>query len=161
MIVRIKQFLRGLLGRINEEDKRFIDNYLDDYEKNLFDKMTRYEKLHTLAVSKKINRLYNNERLTKAGLLHDIGKIECAVNIVEKSIIVICDKFFRDTMKEMKLKKLKVHYNHGEIGYSLLKKREDRYSEEFLSIIRYHHDKSFRGLNQEEVKMLREVDEET
>lgn len=168
MIIRIKQFFRGVFYRVGNQEYKFINRYLDSYELSLFKKLTSYEKIHTYTVAKRIseklnsevyNRNVDKERLIKAAILHDIGKIECPMNIIEKSIIVIVDKFFRNWLKQNKSKKIYIYYNHAEVGYNLLSKKE--YSEEFLNIIRFHHSDNIQVENKEEIELLKEIDSQT
>ncbi|WBW97600.1 HD domain-containing protein [Oceanirhabdus sp. W0125-5] len=168
MIIRIKQFFRGVFQRVGNDEYKFIKKYLDSYELDLFNKLTSYEKIHAYTVAKKISdKLINQgykdnidrDRLIKAALLHDIGKIECAMNIIEKSIIVILDKFFRNKLKKSKSKKINIYYNHAEVGYNILLNKE--YSEEFLNIIKFHHCDNVEAANKEEIQLLKQVDSQT
>ncbi|MDR0880585.1 MAG: HDIG domain-containing protein [Clostridioides sp.] len=80
----------------------------------------------------------NREKLIKIALLHDLGKTEKKLNLIDKSIIVILNKLTSGKLGEFKgLKKLDCYYKHGEYSYNLLK--DMVFDEELLNVIRNHH----------------------
>lgn len=77
--------------------------------------------------------------MAKIALLHDIGKIEGSLNVVEKSILVIMNKLTKGKMKNIKNnKKIDLYYNHPIKSVNLLK-YINKYDDEFLDAIKYHH----------------------
>lgn len=149
---RIKQFIRCLTAKINEDDYKFISQYLNEKEIELLYRLPIYDIKHCINVAMDIknneNKLELDEiklnyyELIKSGLLHDLGKSIRPLNPIEKAILVILSKFTNGKIKQYqnKSKRIYIYFNHGEEGYNLLNNSE--YSREFLDVIRYHHDYS-------------------
>jgi putative nucleotidyltransferase with HDIG domain len=147
---RVKQFINAITAKITKEDLEFIDKYLNDREKELFNKLPIYDRKHCINVAMDIEREVEREEfeannkefaymdLIKAALLHDIGKTYKSLNPIDKSIIVLLNKFTKGNLKKYSnIKKIHTYYNHGEEGYKLLK--DKNYDSNFLRIIRHHH----------------------
>ena len=161
-IKRIKQFYWGINARINKEDVKFIDNYLTTEEKILFYKLSKAEQKHCIRVTKDIIKTsvqykdINIERLIKAGLLHDIGKTNCKLNVIDKSIIVISDKITSGNIKCFsKFRKVDTYYNHGTIGYNILKAQIK--DEKLLNLIANHHKENLKM--DQEMELLKLCDD--
>lgn len=148
MLYRVKQFISAIIAKISEEDEKLIETYLGSYELSLFRELKVYEQKHCIQVALGIMKDYpsdDKEELIRVALLHDIGKIKYPLNPIEKSIIVLLDKFTKGKIKKMKrLKVVKCYYEHPEIGYNMLNERGG-YTKEFLELVRYHHDKEIQG----------------
>lgn len=152
-LYRVKQFFWALFSKINSSDIDFINSYLNQVETDLFNKLHVNEQKHSIRVAKDVLNEYtfrNSELkmkesvLVKAGILHDIGKTQGKINIFEKSILVIVNKLSKGRIKKMScIKKIKLFYNHAEIGYEIL--REYDYDERFLYIIKNHHNYSIKN----------------
>lgn len=148
---RIKQFFRAMTAKITKEDIEFVNMYLKPFEADLFAKLRVYDKKHCINVAKDIleeskNSLNYDEinTLVKAGLLHDIGKLHKSLNPIEKSIIVVLNFITRGQLKKFdNIECINVYYNHGEIGYNILKKYN--YDDDFLNLIRYHHTNNYKN----------------
>lgn len=163
---RIKQFIRCVAAKITEDDKRLIREYLDKGEVALLYKLPVYDMKHCINVARSIIENENEEYLIKKGinykelvksaLLHDIGKSVRPLNPVDKSILVLLSKFTRGSIRkyEGKSKKIYIYFNHGKEGYKLIKGND--YSEEFLSVVRNHHDYS---VSNEWLSILRKHDD--
>jgi putative nucleotidyltransferase with HDIG domain len=143
-LYRIKQFYWSITSKIDSEDKMLIDKYLNIYEKQLLNNLSVYEQKHSVNVARdiikecEINKL-DNETLIKAALLHDIGKAYKKLSPIEKSIFVMLNKLTDGKLRKYKrFKKIHVYYNHGDIGYNILKKA-NKYDERFLYLIKNHH----------------------
>lgn len=146
---RIKQFIRCITAKLNNEDELFIDKYLNNYEKNLLYKLPIYDIKHSVNVARDIDNNTNSidiqnvnieyKQLIKSALLHDIGKAYKPLNPIEKSIIVILNSLTKGKLRKYKekSKKIYVYYSHGEEGYKILENKG--YNQEFLEVIRYHH----------------------
>lgn len=169
MVNRVKQFFTALTAKIYDEDIRFVRIYLNEFETDLFQKLMLCDQKHSINVAKDALRIceirkkdsfchINETRLIKACLLHDIGKINIKLSIIDRSLLVIFDKISGGKMKNICNKKIEVYYNHGSIGYELLKKYN--YNREFLYLIKNHHKKNkYEDINyNEELDILRECD---
>lgn len=78
-------------------------------------------------------------KIAKCALLHDIGKIEISLNIIEKGVVVIINKVTKGNfLKYNKYSRMTKYYNHPAIGKRLLEgiSFED---EEILYCIENHH----------------------
>ncbi|MFU0824548.1 HDIG domain-containing metalloprotein [Clostridium sp.] len=145
---RIKQFLWGITAKVSLEDIKFVKEYLNNDELNLFIKLAVYDQAHCIRTAKEVKRIYSekkmsNDLLVKAALLHDIGKIEGKLNLIDKSILVVLDRITKGKIKEFKnLKKVDIYYNHPDKGYNILKNFD--YNDRFLYLIRNHHNKSIK-----------------
>lgn len=123
MIYRVKQFFQGLFATINEEDKTFINQYLNEKERDFFFKLRLSEQYHSLKVSYGcLKEDPSNVSLIRAGLLHDIGKLGSNLHLINKSLVVLVIKFKIDTKRLPLFLQKAIHYkkNHAELGYRLL-----------------------------------------
>lgn len=158
MFYRVRQFVWGLTAKITEDDRRFIETYLNYDETELFSMLPRHEQVHALKVARQIlseslEGEYYDIYLIKAGLLHDIGKIYCRYGVVKKSILVLMDKFFPKVLKKLqRLKCVEVYYNHAEIAVTYLED-EDNY---LKYLIRNHH--NYEIQNDAKLKLLHRID---
>lgn len=156
MFNRISQFFKALNATISFYDIEFINKNLSLKEKKIFFKLAKSEQKHSLNVAYSINQYILNSKLNyditlliKAALLHDIGKIYSSANVIEKSIIVILDKFTKGKLKKFnKYKKVDVYYNHADIAYNILCENyaeekvgylEKKFIESLLYLVRNHH----------------------
>lgn len=151
-IYRVKQFFKAISAKITAEDLSLINEYLNENEIQLFNRLPVYDKKHCINVARDIikevdenefnknNKDITHNMLIKAALLHDIGKLYKTLNPVDKSILVLLDKATKGNLKNYKtIKKIHVYYNHGEEGYKLLK--DKNYNNKFLEVIKNHHNK--------------------
>ena len=161
---RIKQFYLNLVDEMKIEDEVFIDKHLNKYEKELFKKLSKSDQKHCVRVAysiknKCINKnkdIFYTNKLIKIGLLHDIGKINCSLNILDKSILVLTYYITRGRLKNLSnIEKVNVYYNHGEIGFNILKNKG--YDSDFLDVIKNHHNKSC--VSNEELDILQSSDD--
>ena len=163
---RVKQFFRCITAKLTEEDKKIINEYLNENEINLLYKLPVYDIKHCVSVAmdiktnesedKLIKNNINYKELIRIALLHDIGKSYKILNPFDKSILVLSNKFTKGRIKkyENKSRKIYIYFNHGKEGYKILKGNE--YSEEFLKVIRDHHDYS---KNNKWLEIIRKYDD--
>lgn len=144
-LYRLKQFIWAVTAPFKPIDRNILNEYLNRSEMKLFQKMKLSEQHHCIRVCKdsliKSEKLedIDKRKLAKIALLHDVGKIEGNLNVLDKSIIVILDKVTKGNLKKYTFnKKVDVYYNHPQRSLKLLKKI-DIYDKEFLEAIGNHH----------------------
>ncbi|SHF39829.1 MULTISPECIES: hypothetical protein [Caloramator] len=154
---RIKQFLWAIFAKLTDEDKKFIDFYLNDNEKVLFNKLKESEKVHSVKVAREVLQkslekdLYDIS-LVKAALLHDIGKIDSGLNVINKSVITILNKISPGILKKLyRIKPVYSYYNHPEIAITYL----DNCDDYIKFLIKNHHNYE---IDDKKLKILQEVD---
>ncbi|AIY79111.1 HD domain-containing protein [Clostridium botulinum] len=145
MLYRVKQFMLGILSYFKNDNIDFINKYLNKKEKDLFMKLSKPDRLHSFKVCKEailMGKDYDTVdefKIAKCALLHDIGKIEISLNIIEKGVVVIINKVTKGNfLKYNKYSRMTKYYNHPAIGKRLLEgiSFED---EEILYCIENHH----------------------
>lgn len=145
VIYRIKQFLWTVTSSFKPIDKSIIYKYLNDEEVKLFFLLRVSEQHHSIRVCKDaLMRSYDinyidKKKLARIALLHDIGKINSNLNVIDKSILVILDKITSGKLKRYEdIKKIDYYYNHPKKSVDLLK-HVKKYDDEFLEAIEKHH----------------------
>lgn len=164
MIYRVKQFFWAVESYFKKVDYKYVDKFLDSREKELFDKLKHNEKHHSIRVckdaieiTKKKNKEIDLNKIGKVSLLHDIGKGEYGLNIFEKSTLVLLNKLTKGKLRKLdKLKKIDIYYNHGKKGADILR-NYNKYDEEFLEAIKFHHNDKFIS-NNELLEIIKESD---
>ena len=154
---RVKQFIWGIESSFKKVDYKYIEKYLNNNEIFMFNKLKKSDKHHCIRVCKDSlafvedkNIKVNEYKVGKAALLHDIGKSKCHLNIIEKSIIVLLDKFTKGKLKKYdKIKKVNIYYNHPKVGYEMLKIYN--YDKELLDVVRYHHIYKYKELKNSKI----------
>ena len=160
-LYRIKQFYWSMVSKINDEDIDFLKMYLETYELQLFNQLPTYEQKHCVNVAKDVKSTCNQRNiqskdLIKVALLHDIGKIYNIMNPIDKSMMVIMHKITNGKIRAYtKIKNVNTYYNHGDIGYYLLKKYG--YDDRFLFLIKNHHNHNI--IEDIELNLLKECDD--
>jgi len=159
-LYRVKQFYLSIVSKINNEDIDFLEKYLEGYELKLFTKLRNYEQKHSINVAMDvkitcIKRELKSRELIRVALLHDIGKIYSSMNPIDKSIMVILNKITDGKIKKYnKFKNINIYYNHGDIGYNLLRKYD--YNDRFLFLVKNHHNNIIGDI---ELDLLKECDD--
>lgn len=146
MIYRVKQFIWAVTAVIKPIDSKVINKYLNKQEREFFDKLRHSEKHHCIRVcNDAINTVEKNKikinkyKLGKVALLHDVGKGLGSVNSVDKSILVLLDKFSKGSIRKFNnINKIDIYYNHPTKGANLLKTKF-KYDDEFLEVVKNHH----------------------
>lgn len=163
MFHRIKQFFLYFNFKITKEDTDFIHKYLSYDQIQLFKKLKVCEQKHSINVAKSVEQiceeqaLKNKDQLVLASLLHDIGKIEYSLNLIDKSILVILDKIFRGKLKKYKnIKAIDIYYNHPEKGYNILK--NIGINNRVLYLVKNHHNNNI--TEDKELNILKKIDDQ-
>lgn len=144
-LYRIKQFIWAILSFSKKIDDNYVRSYLNNKEFELFNQLNHNDKHHSIRVCKDVistieqkKLRVNSNKAGKAALLHDVGKIEFSLNLFEKSIIVVLDRFTKGKIsKYNNIKHIDIYYNHPKIGVDIL--QDFNYDKDFLDTIRYHH----------------------
>lgn len=141
-LYRVKQFFWSLDTRIGKEDIEYVARNLCEKEYELFSRLSKQEKKHSIKVARDVDSECLREgtcagEMTKIALLHDIGKLKGRLNSIDKSILVIADKVSKGRIRSLSLKKVDVYFNHGLMGSELL--RDCGLSERALFLIENHH----------------------
>jgi len=150
-----------MVSKINDEDIDFLKMYLEAFELQLFHQLPTYEQKHCINVARDVKSTCNqsvlqSRYLIKVALLHDIGKIYSNMNPIDKSIMVIMHNITNGKIEAHKnIKNVNMYYNHGDIGYNLLRKYG--YDDRFLFLVKNHHNNN---ITQDlELDLLRECDD--
>lgn len=146
LFYRIKQLYWVIESLVIKDNVEFLNKYLNKSEVNLFMKLTKAERQHSIRVCNmaieyiRYNKLNLNEYIMcKCALLHDIGKSQVKLNTIYKSFIIImnkitCGKF----LKYNGSKRIINYYNHGKIGAELLENINQK-DLNIINCVRYHH----------------------
>lgn len=94
---RIKQFYWAVQSLIKKDDFAILNKYLNSEQLNLFMKISKSERQHSIRVCKSaINYIYDKNisnidknKMSKCALLHDIGKSQVRINIFEKVLLLL------------------------------------------------------------------------
>lgn len=99
MVGILKRIFSGWIPKMNKEEQKIIDDYLDDAGKFLFSQMSKVDQHHSLAVAQTILteaaylRGVKIKALIKAALLHDIGKVEGDFTFISRLVVGMIRRF--------------------------------------------------------------------
>lgn len=157
---RVKQFYWSITSKIDEKGLEYVKNNLNAKEYKLFLRLSKQEQYHSMKVAKDVEQeclklKIESKELIMIALLHDIGKIYKKLNVFDKSIMVLADKITSGKIRNIKhSKKTEVYFNHGIIGYELLK--NSGINERALYLIKNHHNDRIK--DDMELNILRKCD---
>lgn len=165
MTYRIKQFFWAISANFKELDYTYVEIFLNDYELSLFRRLKKSEQLHCIKVSKDcinlakakgIDSEIQLKKLSKLGLLHDIGKLYYPINTITKSFLVLGKSLSNNKMSKFQnIKAIHIYYNHGDKAFNYL--RENDYDLDFIEAIKGHH--SMKTGNNILLDILKEADD--
>lgn len=99
MVGVLKRIFNGWVPKLNKEERKLIDDYLDDAGKFLFSQMSKVDQRHCLTVAQTILtqaaylRGVKIKALVKAALLHDIGKVEGDFTLISRLFVGVVRRF--------------------------------------------------------------------
>ncbi|MDQ0151258.1 HDIG domain-containing metalloprotein [Eubacterium multiforme] len=168
MNYRIKQFYWYVTSSWKKVDIKLIKKYLNNNEQKLFNKLNNSEQHHCIRVCNDAIKMVDSEnikinrnKLAKIALLHDVGKTTKYLNVIDKSVIVLLDKFTKGKLKKYtNIKKVDVYYNHPIKGVRILENLHN-YDKEFLDVIKKHHQNPHKISKEDEniyLEIIRECD---
>ncbi len=144
---RFKQFVYYLVSWFEKIDDEFLNYYLNNEEKRIFNKLLKTERQHSIRVAKKslevmdIFKIENFEEfeVVKMCLLHDVGKIHSKINLFLKPFIVLIrsNKRFRKLVFFLDKQRVYKYYKHSKYSFDMLKTLN--FSFQILNSIRHHH----------------------
>ena len=149
---------------MNYEDIKFINIYLDEFEKNIFFKLKKNEQKHSVRVAKLVILIFREkseynkiklDRVVKAALLHDIGKSLKKINVIQKVFMVLANKRFSESMRKLdRFEFIDSYYNHADLSYNMVK---DHIKDKSLLFLIKNHHSSIEG--DAELDLLRYCDD--
>ena len=150
---RIKQFILDLASPFRRIDYKFTSDYLNSVEGSQLKRLRKAEILHLIAVTKTLKQLIEKDatliglknveldKMYKAALLHDIGKVYYKSGPIIKTLTVLINKVFgEETRRFANWKAWDIYKNHPEYSYQLVVQMKSLEEYAFLrDLIRYHH----------------------
>lgn len=173
MINRVKQVISAVTAHITRTDKDFVITYLTFSEQKLFWSMNLPDQRHALNVAYTARKLalgrcdINLELLTKAALLHDVGKVKGDVSTIDKIVTVLADKIAPNWARQWgvmgrgsKLDNVKhafyIYFHHAE--RSAEKLIASKTNAKIVALVAWHHQQDIGG-DPDELKVLKEADD--
>lgn len=156
MIYRIKQVFYGLTAKMTVGYHKFVRGYLNNNEQKLFYRLRVGEQVHSVRVALgcKNDKPHNN-KLIKAALLHDVGKVDSNLNIFNKVLVVILTKYqIRDNRLPAFIRRALFYKNrHPQIGAEFLKQLG--LDKEIIYLVENHHKLS----SNEDINIIQKYDD--
>lgn len=121
ILYSLKKFYHYFLARIKKEDLEEVYKFLTEYEKEIFDKMDRYDRFHGMMVYKNIKKYGFGRDFEVFCLLHDCGKEKAG--------------FFLRVMHKLKFKTRIL--SHPKVGFDKMK----NHNIYIANLIKNHHEK--------------------
>lgn len=172
--MRVKQFWAAITARVTQEEAEWVAHRLTEAEARLFWRMNLPDRQHTIRVARTALRLADEEAqevdrvlLVKAGLLHDVGKVQGDVSTMDKVLTVLGHKFAPRMMRSWgregrgnKIDNLRhacyVYFHHPQRGADFLRRIGEE--EALLELVLHHHDRPTDG-DSVLLDLLRRADE--
>ncbi|MBQ9376453.1 MAG: HD domain-containing protein [Schwartzia sp.] len=133
---RIRQFAVALGARLTEADRDFVRRWLTPEQRTLFFAMSVPDQYHALHVAYTARTLaaewpgpVDEDLLTRAALLHDVGRRRGDLGTLGKSFAVLFAHFCSDRARAygdapegsgLIEDKMRVYFHHAELGAAML-----------------------------------------
>lgn len=106
-IQRIRQFISALTAKVEPEERKLVNRYLDKSEQQLFYRMSVVDQRHALDVCFLVMEALagrddyaEHNVVIKAALLHDVGKLAGELTLFDRSLIVILELLLPQKMAD-------------------------------------------------------------
>ena len=147
---RIKQFIWGFSSLFKEINNSYVTKFLNEKEIKIFNNLKKNDKHHCIRVCRDSIKMRNDlnidvdmYKLGRAALLHDVGKGAKHLSLIEKSTVVLLDKFTKGKIRKYdNIKQINIYYNHPQIGLDILMENGFENDKELLEVVRYHHSRN-------------------
>jgi len=154
-LYRVKQFIWGFISLFKQIDYTYVTKFLNEKEIEIFNTLKHNDKHHCIRVCKDSIKMRNQlnidvdmYKLGRAALLHDVGKGQIHLSLVEKSTVVLLDRLTKGKIRRYdKIKQINVYYNHPRIGLGILINNGFGHDRELLDVVRYHHSPNINNEN--------------
>jgi putative nucleotidyltransferase with HDIG domain len=145
---RVKQFFWSLDTRMEREDFEYAERNLSAPQHELFTRLSRQDQKHSIKVAREVEEECVKEgiepaEMVRVALLHDAGKLNARLNSIDKSLLVLGDKFSGGRIRRLGWRKVDAYFNHGAMGRELLMGMG--LSERALYLIENHHNRDIEG----------------
>ncbi|MCK9222262.1 MAG: HDIG domain-containing protein [Limnochordia bacterium] len=161
-----------MFTKMKAEDYAFVHRFLNEKEQALFRKMTEADQRHCVAVAEDAAEqvLLPDQQwlLTKAALLHDIGKGDCSLLLLDRILYTIMVRVAPDYLASLRLslgkksfftcrrQALYIQHNHAKRGAHLA--RSIGCPEDVVRLIGAHHGDREDHVNMRLLKCLQDAD---
>lgn len=169
---RLRQFWAGATAVYTKADDQFARGYLTIEEFSLFRQLPDFERKHCVNVARKMLEAVKNEprfderKIVRLGLLHDIGKIRERNTLYTKGVLVVIrflapwlyDALAERGKRSIFFRRFYIHKHHGAVGAELLARMGE--SPEIVMMVKKHDPKiePWGPDDPIELKLLQEAD---
>lgn len=165
---RVRQFARAMRARVTADDLAFMESYVPERARPLFLAMHEADQRHALNVARTAREMAAGQDadlalLTRAALLHDVGRERGMLNVWGKVAAVLLAKLPLEIKERPEIRHfwerpgfiLYVSRHHGELG---ARKLAALGLTQEAEMARLHHAPEHED-DSEELKLLRRADE--
>lgn len=95
----VKRFFRTIRRRRpSDRSRQWVDEALGPGERALFEEMAPFDQRHAIGVARLTYSLTSDALATRSALMHDVGKLDCRLSPVGRSIATVFAALFPTTM---------------------------------------------------------------
>lgn len=105
LLHRIQQFYSALIAEVKADEIEFVRRYLNSLEQGLFFQMSVVDQRHALDATyiaielAAMRQIKDDLLLTRAALLHDIGKKDGELTMLDRTLVVLFQRFWPRQME--------------------------------------------------------------